>query len=65
MSFDLAVFDPSQVPADREGFLAWLREVVKWEDEGHDYNNPELTMPARRAWFFDMINRVRNFCNSA
>jgi len=56
VSFDLVVFDPTKVPADRKGFLAWWQEASKWDDEGHDYNDPQLTTAPLRAWFMDMIS---------
>ena len=55
MSFDLAVFDPARVPQDRAAFLEWWRQVSHWDDEAHDYNNPDSTSPALKAWFLEMI----------
>jgi hypothetical protein len=56
VSFDLVVFDAVKAPKDRKSFLAWWKEISAWNDEGHDYNNPDLTTPSLRAWFMDMIS---------
>lgn len=55
MSFDLAIFDPSHAPSDREAFIEWWERESRWDDEHHDYNDPQLTTAALRAWFIDMI----------
>lgn len=54
MSYDLMVFDPDQAPRGRAEFLDWYNKQTEW-GEDHDYNDPEVTTPALKAWFFDMI----------
>ena len=54
MSYDLMVFAPEQAPKEREGFLEWYDEQSEWEEE-HSYDNPEVSTPALRAWFMEMI----------
>jgi len=54
MSYDLMVFAPEAAPTDNKTFLAWYKELVKW-GEGHSYDNPEVSTPALRAWFLEMI----------
>jgi hypothetical protein len=54
MSYDLMVFDPEAPPPDRDGFMDWYRQQTKWE-EGHRYDNPEVSTPELRAWFHEMI----------
>lgn len=49
------VFDPGHAPSERKAFLAWWQQVSQWSEEGHDYNNPDLTTAALRTWFMDMI----------
>jgi hypothetical protein len=56
MSYDLMVFDPQAPPSDREGFMAWYWKQTEWA-EGHTYDNPDVTTPALRAWFMDMIKQ--------
>jgi hypothetical protein len=54
MSYDLMVFDPKAPPPDRKGFLDWYRRQTKW-DKGQRYDDPAVSTPELRAWFFDMI----------
>ena len=54
MSYDLVVFDPAAPPPDHKGFLAWYQQQGKWQ-EGHGYDDPQVSSPALRAWFLDMI----------
>ncbi|WP_396270285.1 hypothetical protein [Ideonella sp.] len=54
MSYDLMVFALEQAPKEREGFLEWYDEQSEWEEE-HSYDNPEVSTPALRAWFMEMI----------
>jgi len=53
MSYDLMVFQPDAAPANHSDFLRWYLEVVEW-DEGHSYDDPAITTPQLRAWFFEM-----------
>jgi hypothetical protein len=55
VSYDLAVFDPGAAPRTRAEFDEWYDAITEWEDS-HGYNNPEITTPALRAWFFEMID---------
>jgi hypothetical protein len=52
MSYDLMVFQPDAAPANHSDFLRWYLEVVEW-DEGHSYDDPAITTPQLRAWFFE------------
>lgn len=54
MSFDLAVFAPEAAPRDRDAFIAWYFQQTEW-NEGHSYDDPAITTPGLRAWFFEMI----------
>lgn len=56
MSYDLMVFDPKAAPPNRAGFMSWYRQQTKW-DEGHRYDDPDISTPELRAWFLDMIPR--------
>ena len=56
MSYDLAVFKPSVAPIEREQFLAWVDRITQWQ-EPHTYNDPEVSSPALRSWFFEMIEQ--------
>lgn len=54
MSYDLMVFDPKTAPSSRTGFMDWYRQQTKWE-EGHQYDDPDISAFELRAWFLDMI----------
>ena len=54
MSYDLMVFDPAAAPRDAPGFMVWYDQQTQWT-ESHGYDNPEVSAPALRAWFLDMI----------
>ena len=54
MSYDLMVFAPEAAPKGREAFMEWYDEQSEWEEE-HSYDNPEVSTPALRAWFLEMI----------
>ena len=54
MSYDLMVFDPQVAPSDREGFMEWYGHQTEWQED-HKYDNPDVSTPALRAWFLDMI----------
>ena len=54
MSYDLMVFDPSAAPSEHSDFMDWYDQQTEW-DEDHGYNNPDVTTPALRAWFLEMI----------
>ncbi|AVP96852.1 hypothetical protein C7S18_06390 [Ahniella affigens] len=54
MSYDLMVFAPSAAPKKRAAFLDWYDEQSEWEED-HSYDNPDVSTPALRAWFMDMI----------
>ncbi len=53
MSYDLIVFDPEAPPSDRDGFLKWYKQQTQWS-ESHDYNDPDVSTPALRSWFFEI-----------
>jgi hypothetical protein len=54
MSYDLMVFQPDAAPKDRPAFLAWYDKLTEWS-EPHDYDDPQFTTAALRAWYRDMI----------
>ncbi len=54
MSYDLAVFDMSVAPRERDAFLAWYDEQTRWA-EGHQYDDPAVSSPELRSWFMSMI----------
>jgi hypothetical protein len=54
MSYDLAVFEPRAAPTEREEFLLWFDQQTEWE-ESHGYDHPEVSTPALRSWFLEMI----------
>ena len=54
MSYDLMVFDPDHAPRDRAGFLEWYEAQSEWAEE-HAYDDPAVSTPRLRAWFFDAI----------
>src|SRR6266446_4847924 len=56
MSYDLMVFDPKAPPAGRAGFMAWYRQQTGWQ-EGHSYNDPEVSTPELRGWFLEIITK--------
>lgn len=56
MSYDLLVFDPEVAPRDRDAFMAWYQELVKW-GEDRDYSSPEGTSEKLRA-FYDRMRIV-------
>lgn len=56
MSYDLMVFDAAAPPSDHDGFMAWYRKQTEG-DESHGYDNPDVTTPELRGWFFDMIEQ--------
>ncbi|MGB0844987.1 MAG: hypothetical protein ACPGVN_09625 [Alphaproteobacteria bacterium] len=53
MSYDLMVFDPKVPPRNREAFMAWYNEFVKWSED-HDHDNPEITPINIQNWFHEM-----------
>lgn len=55
MSYDLMVFDSTQVPADRSAFMTWYREVVSWKED-RDFNSPE-GMTGNLRKFFDALRQ--------
>jgi hypothetical protein len=56
MSYDLMVFDPQGPPPNREGFMEWYRQQTQW-NEGHSYDNADLTTSDLRAWYRDMLSQ--------
>jgi hypothetical protein len=54
MSYDLAVFDPTALPPDRESFRYWW---AKQNDspEPHESDEPMGDCPALRSWFLEII----------
>ena len=54
MSYDLAVFDPTSCPEDRDEFLEWFRIETTWS-KNLDYNDPENLSPALLAFFAEFI----------
>ena len=42
MSYDFAVFDPTDAPATEDEFLVWFEHETGWEDE-RDYHDPAGT----------------------
>jgi len=55
MSYDLAVFVPKAAPSDRDEFMKWYHQQTRWEEEGHDYNDPNSAAPELRELFFELI----------
>ncbi|WP_310831657.1 hypothetical protein [Paenibacillus pedocola] len=41
MSYDLMVFEPSRAPRERQKFIDWFDEQVKWLED-HEYNDPSV-----------------------
>jgi hypothetical protein len=54
MSYDLMVFAAEAAPKEREVFMKWCKEQSKWVED-HSYDNPDVSTPALRAWFMEMI----------
>ena len=54
VSYDLAVFDPEVAPRERDEFIEWYKAQTDWI-QGQRHNDPAITSPRLRAWFFDMI----------
>jgi hypothetical protein len=54
MSYDLLVFDPKEPPSDRAGFMDWYKQQ-NGGSEDHSYNDPVVSTPELRNWFFEMI----------
>lgn len=54
MSYDAMVFDPEVAPRKKSEFLKWYKVQTEWT-EGHSYDDPEISTPALREWFMDMI----------
>lgn len=54
MSYDLMVFELGAPPADRAGFMAWYQAQTEWAED-HGYDDPEVSTPALRAWFLEMV----------
>lgn len=54
MSYDLMVFEFSKAPKTQDEFLEWYDKQTEWEEE-HDYEDPEITSPALREWFMEII----------
>ena len=54
MSYDLMVFAVEAAPRERAAFLEWYGEQSEW-GEDHSYDDPEVSSPALRAWFMEMI----------
>jgi len=54
MSVDFMVYDLSAAPQDQNEFLDWYDQQTEWSED-HGYNDPAVTTPELRAWFFDMI----------
>lgn len=48
------VFSAEAAPKNREAFLEWYDEQSEW-GEDHSYDNPDISTPALRAWFMEMI----------
>ncbi len=47
------VFDPAIAPRSRDEFLRWYDDQTAW-DEGHSYDDPQVTTPLLAAWFAEM-----------
>ncbi len=56
MSYDLMVFNETKAPRDKADFLRWYYEQTEWKED-HDYQNPDITTPELRNWFFDIIKK--------
>lgn len=56
MSYDLMVFAADQAPRDRTAFMQWYDAQTQWREK-HDYRDPQVTTPALRAWYADMIKQ--------
>lgn len=54
MSFDLMVFEVAKAPQTKKEFMAWYAKQVEWSED-HDYDDAELTSPALRNWYREMI----------
>lgn len=54
MSYDLMVFAVEAAPKDRAAFLEWYEGHTEWEED-HSYDNPDVSAPALKAWFLEMI----------
>ncbi len=50
------VFDPVAPPLEIEGFMKWYKEQTEWKED-HSYDNPDVSTPALKAWFLDMIRK--------
>ncbi|WP_042473312.1 hypothetical protein [Bacillus ndiopicus] len=59
MSYDLMVFDKEQAPSNKEVFLQWYDEQIKWA-EPHDYATITVTTPALQKWYEDMVEQFPN-----
>ena len=40
MGVNILFFELADVPKTKEGFLNWIKEVTKWEED-HNYNDPK------------------------
>ena len=59
MSYDLAVFDPKNVPTDdRAAFVAWFMEETTWSRD-IDYNDPSNLSPNLAKLFDEVTQRFR------
>lgn len=56
MSYDLMVFDAAVPPSGHDGFMSWYHEQAEGIEQ-HGYDNPDVTAPELRGWFFDMIEQ--------
>lgn len=54
MSFDLMVFEVSKAPQNKKDFMEWYKRQLEWSED-HDYDDAELTSPALRDWYYEMI----------
>ncbi len=54
MSFDLAVFSPDAAPRDREAFMTWYHEQMKWAGP-KDYGDPSSLNPDLLSFFTAMV----------
>ncbi|WP_156993777.1 hypothetical protein [Terriglobus sp. TAA 43] len=54
MSYYLAVFDPENIPLERDAFLEWFRGQTDW-NEPIDYDNPANATVRLRSFIADIF----------
>ncbi|MFD0681397.1 MULTISPECIES: hypothetical protein [unclassified Paenibacillus] len=59
MSYDLMVFEPSNVPRERKAFMDWYEQQVQWSED-QEYNDPSVCSEALQRLYSKLSEHFPN-----